>query len=142
MGYYGNIEGIKTGKKTTIIMSNHNLENEMEIYIYNTKHLPEINGVYKIEVLDNNIDSLERCKKRANEVIQSDYIKGISYYTDYSLIKNEIQNVITNYEPRAKIDNIVVNADIDNNSFVISLSFYIGNNTLPTSVNLLLERSR
>ena len=59
-----------------------------------------------------------------------------------SLIKNEIQNVITNYEPRAKIDNIVVNADIDNNSFVISLSFYIGNNTLPTSVNLLLERSR
>ena len=59
-----------------------------------------------------------------------------------SLIKNEIQNVITNYEPRAKIDDIVVNADIDNNSFVISLSFYIGNNTLPTSVNLLLERSR
>jgi len=59
-----------------------------------------------------------------------------------SLIKTEIQNVITNYEPRAQIEDITVTGNIDGNSFTVNLTFYIGNNTLPTSVNLLLERSR
>jgi phage baseplate assembly protein W len=59
-----------------------------------------------------------------------------------SLIKTEIENVITNYEPRVQIEEIVVMSNINENSFTVSLSFYIGNNTLPTSVNLLLERSR
>jgi phage baseplate assembly protein W len=59
-----------------------------------------------------------------------------------SLIKSEIQNVITNYEPRVKIEEITVTGNIDENSFTVNLVFYIGNNTLPTSVNLLLERSR
>jgi phage baseplate assembly protein W len=59
-----------------------------------------------------------------------------------NLIKSEIENVITNYEPRVKIQDITVTGNIDENSFTINLIFYIGNNTLPTSVNLLLERSR
>jgi phage baseplate assembly protein W len=59
-----------------------------------------------------------------------------------SLIKTEIENVITNYEPRVQIEEIVVMSNINENSFTVSLTFYIGNNTLPTSVNLLLERSR
>jgi phage baseplate assembly protein W len=59
-----------------------------------------------------------------------------------SLIKTEIENVITNYEPRVQIEDITVTGNIDENSFTINLTFYIGNNTLPTSVNLLLERSR
>jgi phage baseplate assembly protein W len=59
-----------------------------------------------------------------------------------SLIKTEIENVITNYEPRVQIEEITVTGNIDENSFTINLTFYIGNNTLPTSVNLLLERSR
>ena len=59
-----------------------------------------------------------------------------------SLIKTEIENVITNYEPRVQIEDITVTGNIDENSFTINLTFYIGNNTLPTSVNILLERSR
>jgi hypothetical protein len=59
-----------------------------------------------------------------------------------SLIKTEIENVITNYEPRVQIEDITVTGNIDENSFTINLIFYIGNNTLPTSVNILLERSR
>jgi phage baseplate assembly protein W len=59
-----------------------------------------------------------------------------------SLIKTEIENVITNYEPRVQIEDITVTGSVDENSFTVNLTFYIGNNTLPTSVNLLLERSR
>ena len=58
------------------------------------------------------------------------------------LLQNEILNVITNYEPRVKIDQINVTADEDNNQFNASLQFYIGNNSAPTTVSLLLQRSR
>jgi phage baseplate assembly protein W len=59
-----------------------------------------------------------------------------------SIIKDDIINTIKNYEPRASINNIQVTADIDNNAFNVYLEFYIGNNSTPTSVNLILERSR
>ena len=54
----------------------------------------------------------------------------------------QIVNTIKNYEPRVSINNIQVTADVDKNSFNVYLEFYIGNNSTPTSVNLILERSR
>ncbi len=58
------------------------------------------------------------------------------------LIKAEIRNVINNFEPRVVIQDIVVEPSPDKNAFKVTLTFLIGNNTLPTAVNLLLERSR
>ena len=59
-----------------------------------------------------------------------------------SSIETEITNVINNYEPRATIENVQVVAIPDANAFHVNLSFYIGNNTAPSAVNILLERSR
>lgn len=59
-----------------------------------------------------------------------------------SSIETEIKNVISNFEPRADLVNINVIALEDINTFYIELTFFIGNNTQPTSVNLILERSR
>ena len=59
-----------------------------------------------------------------------------------SLLQNEISNVIKNYEPRVSIEYITVTPDEDNNNYSVSLSFFIGNNSTPTAVNLLLQRSR
>jgi phage baseplate assembly protein W len=58
------------------------------------------------------------------------------------LIKAEIRNIINNFEPRVTIQDIVVEPSPDKNAFKVTLSFFIGNNTLPTAFNLLLERSR
>jgi phage baseplate assembly protein W len=58
------------------------------------------------------------------------------------LLENDIKNVIANYEPRATIDSINVSPNEDENAYNVMLQFYIGNNTMPTAVNLLLERSR
>ncbi len=58
------------------------------------------------------------------------------------LIKAEIRNVINNFEPRVVIQDIFVAPSPDKNDFKVTLTFLIGNNTLPTAVNLLLERSR
>lgn len=57
-------------------------------------------------------------------------------------LETEIRQVIENYEPRAKINNLVVTAKPDNNAYEVTLSFYIENATLPTTVTLLLERNR
>ena len=59
-----------------------------------------------------------------------------------SSLETEITNVIQNYEPRAIIDKVEVVAIADANAFHVNLSFFIGNNTTPSAVNILLERSR
>lgn len=57
-------------------------------------------------------------------------------------IEIEIRNVLTNFEPRAEIDSISVDALPDKNAFYVRVTFFIGNATQPTAVNLLLERNR
>jgi phage baseplate assembly protein W len=59
-----------------------------------------------------------------------------------SILSDEIKNVISNFEPRAQISNISVTLAPDNNSYNVFITFFIGNNTIPTNVNLLLQRSR
>jgi len=59
-----------------------------------------------------------------------------------SILSSEIQNVISNYEPRAKVNEIDVTLLPDENAFQVTISFFIGNNVTPTNVNLLLQRSR
>jgi len=59
-----------------------------------------------------------------------------------NILENEIRNVIKNFEPRVTINQIIIQPDSDNNSFNLTMSFFIGNNTTPTTVNMLLQRSR
>lgn len=59
-----------------------------------------------------------------------------------SHIKTEIETVVQNYEPRVSLKNVTVEDNIDENSYNVSLEFYIGNNTTPTAINLILERTR
>jgi predicted component of type VI protein secretion system len=57
-------------------------------------------------------------------------------------LETEITNTIKNYEPRASIQSVVVNSQPDYNAYNVTLSFFIENATLPTTVTLLLERNR
>jgi uncharacterized protein len=59
-----------------------------------------------------------------------------------TLIENEITRVLTNYEPRAKINTVLVTVSPDLNSFRVNLSVFIGNQTQPTAINLILTRTR
>jgi phage baseplate assembly protein W len=65
----------------------------------------------------------------------------ISALTSTSL-ETEIENVIKNYEPRANLKTITVTPKEDKNAYDVTLSFYIENATLPTTVTILLERNR
>jgi phage baseplate assembly protein W len=59
-----------------------------------------------------------------------------------SILENEIRNVIQNYEPRVTINSLVVSLQFGGDGFLIDMDFFIGNNTSPTTVNLILQRSR
>lgn len=59
-----------------------------------------------------------------------------------SLLENQIRTMIGNYEPRANLVDVIVDPDPDRNSYNVTLTFYIANATLPTTVTLILERNR
>jgi phage baseplate assembly protein W len=57
-------------------------------------------------------------------------------------LESEIRTTIANYEPRASLESVIINPQPDENAYTVSISFYIQNATLPTTVTLLLERNR
>jgi phage baseplate assembly protein W len=59
-----------------------------------------------------------------------------------NLIESEVRNVISNFEPRVTVNTINVTISPDENSFNLSMTFFVGNNTRATTVTLLLQRSR
>lgn len=59
-----------------------------------------------------------------------------------SLIEDEIIRTITNYEPRAIIESIDINAYPDQGAYQVTMYFYIGNDTKPTGVSIILRRAR
>jgi phage baseplate assembly protein W len=59
-----------------------------------------------------------------------------------SILETEVANVLKNYEPRAIVKSVLVEANPDNNSYNVTITFYLANATLPTTVTLLLERNR
>ena len=59
-----------------------------------------------------------------------------------NLIESEVRDVISNSEPRVTVNTISVTVSPDENSFNLSMTFFVGNNTRATTVTLLLQRSR
>jgi len=59
-----------------------------------------------------------------------------------STMETIITNLITNYEPRAKIQSVKVSSQPDLNAYNVTITFYVENATLPTTTTILLERNR
>lgn len=59
-----------------------------------------------------------------------------------NFLNNAIREVITNFEPRVKIEDIRVSFDYDNNGYNVKLFFTILNRNEPAVINLFLERIR
>jgi phage baseplate assembly protein W len=57
-------------------------------------------------------------------------------------IEREISEVIGNFEPRAQVSKVVAVSSPDDNTYKITLEFYIINNPNPITINFFLERIR
>lgn len=65
----------------------------------------------------------------------------VNFLTAQSL-KSEIETTLENHEPRVKLVQVTINEQVDNNAYNVGIEFFIGNNTQPTAINLILERTR
>ena len=60
-----------------------------------------------------------------------------------SVIKDEIENTINNYEPRVDLINVDVEPDYDNNEFNVTIRYYIvGIDVLPQQLSFALQPTR
>ena len=57
-------------------------------------------------------------------------------------LQRKIEEVLNNFEPRAKITQIVADADIDRNAYRLTIKFYVIGITNPVTVETFLERLR
>jgi phage baseplate assembly protein W len=59
-----------------------------------------------------------------------------------SALEREIEQTISNFEPRVRATSVRAIPDFNNNGFSIQMEFYIINQTSPVSISFLLERLR
>ena len=57
-------------------------------------------------------------------------------------IQRKVEEVITNYEPRARISQVAVNEQPDRNGIEVTVYFYVMNMPNPVSVTTVLQRIR
>lgn len=62
--------------------------------------------------------------------------------TTQSSLKNVIETAIKNFEPRAKIEDVRVEGDIDSNSLIVAIVFSVINKEEPVTLQLILNRIR
>ena len=58
------------------------------------------------------------------------------------MLKRAITDTIVNFEPRVRLNDVVVTVSPDNNEVYVTVNFTIVNTTKPLTVNLILQRSR
>lgn len=58
------------------------------------------------------------------------------------IVKRKIMEQLTEYEPRATIDDLQVNLTPDSNTASITLSFHVIGNPAPQKITMVLERTR
>ena len=58
------------------------------------------------------------------------------------LLQDRIAEVIDNFEPRASINQIIVQDEIDNNQYRVTISFYVVNTPEPVTITEFLQRLR
>jgi phage baseplate assembly protein W len=60
-----------------------------------------------------------------------------------SILKDEIENTIRNYEPRVDLIDIDINPNYDNNEFNVTIRYYIvGVDVLPQQLSFALQPTR
>jgi|SRR5210317_794264 len=73
--------------------------------------------------------------------VTSQLFENMTPITEYNVSKN-IRQALKNYEPRAIVDDVIVNSNEDLNSLNVTIIFRLRNSSEPIAVNVLLERVR
>ena len=69
-------------------------------------------------------------------------IRGLLFEPLSPLVAIQVEEVLTNNEPRATINEISARPDLDRNSYEMLVSFWVSGSTEPVTVSTFLERLR
>jgi len=58
------------------------------------------------------------------------------------LLQDRIEEVIENFEPRVNLNQVIVQDEIDNNQYRVTISFYVVNTPEPVTITEFLQRLR
>jgi len=58
------------------------------------------------------------------------------------LLQDRVEEVIDNFEPRANINQVIVQDEIDRNRYKVTVSFYVFNTPEPVTITEFLQRLR
>tara|TARA_Y100000004_G_C8835060_1_gene377909 strand:- start:136 stop:561 length:426 start_codon:yes stop_codon:yes gene_type:complete len=58
------------------------------------------------------------------------------------LLQDRIEEVIENFEPRASVQQVIVQDEIDQNRYRVTISFYVNNMPEPVTITEFLQRLR
>tara|TARA_A100001201_G_scaffold6597_1_gene10865 strand:- start:185 stop:616 length:432 start_codon:yes stop_codon:yes gene_type:complete len=58
------------------------------------------------------------------------------------LLQDRVEEVIDNFEPRANINQVIVQDEIDRNRYKVTVSFYVVNTPEPVTITEFLQRLR
>lgn len=73
-------------------------------------------------------------------------VKGLLFenFTPFTviLVEDKIRLALENFEPRIKVESVVVTDDIDNNGLIVNITYIIKNTNEPIVTSMFLERIR
>ena len=102
-----------------------------------TRH-PVTNDVVKIT----DVDAVKRSVKILIHLLnQNNYLLNYTPMTGI-FMRRKIEEVLSNYEPRASLSSIQVNEQMDRNAIDVVVNFYVLNLPNPVSVTTTLQRIR
>lgn len=58
------------------------------------------------------------------------------------MLESEIKTMIKNFEPRASVSTVQAQAIEEKNAYNVTITFFLENATTPTTITMLLERTR
>ena len=110
-----------------------------------TKDIVKLKDVEAVKRSVRNLVELNHFEKpfhpEIGSKLKSMLFENFGPQTELSL-RQEILNVINNYEPRVRVVSIIVESKPDMNTYGVTITYYIANNATPQSTELLLERLR
>ena len=110
-----------------------------------TKDLPVLKNENAIRRSVRNIVETIPTERFFNSLLGSDIERSLFEFVDFgtaSVIQNQIEISINNFEPRVTMIDVTVSSDIDNNGFNVRLQYVIKNRNMPIDTTLFLERIR
>jgi len=110
-----------------------------------TKDVAKIKDVEAVKRSVRNLIELNHFEKPFHPEIGSDIrnllFENMTPVTEIAMTR-AVEDLLTTYEPRAKLISVNSNPQLDRNAYQVSISFYVIGNPSPITIETMLERTR